>query len=146
MPKKTTTRTQVTPNNKILANLVALKMTSKHPEMVGWMVKLVEAFPTLRHIRVEFSGGGDSGDINDYFLEDSDHADIKFATNFPVAPDRDDFLHSFINTHVPCDWVNNDGGGGQLSFDLETGEVEVDSHYYETVETECEAVTVKLLD
>jgi hypothetical protein len=145
MPRKTKPKAKVTSNEKVLANLVGMKMTTKHPEMVAWMVKLVEDYPTLRYIKVEFSGGGDSGDINDYFLEDNIGADIKSASP-TVAPDKDEFLHQFLNTHVPCDWVNNDGGGGILTFDLETGEVEISSYYYETVETECDDVTVNLLD
>jgi hypothetical protein len=155
MPRQTKPKAKVTANEKVLANLVAMKMTAKQPEMVAWMVKLVEAYPTLRYVKVTFHGGGDSGDIDEYELEDSEGAAIDSTlNNLPVgsltsvtlAPDKDEFLYKFLDQHVQCDWVNNDGGGGILTFDLETGEVEVTSYYYETVETECDDVTVNLLD
>jgi hypothetical protein len=152
MPRKTKPKAKVTANEKVLANLVAMKMTSKHPEMVAWMVKLVEAYPTLRYIKVRFSGSGDSGDIDDYELVDSEgestlkNLPVDSVTASWIAPNPDDFLHGFLSTHVQCDWYNNEGGGGELSFDLKTGEVEVNSYYYERFETACDPVTVQLLD
>lgn len=146
MPRQTKPKAKVTANEKIIANLVGMKMTAKQPEMVAWLLKLAEAYPTLRYVKVTFHGGGDSGDIDDYELEDSECASINPAIGFPLSPDKDEFLYKFLDKHVHCDWVNNDGGGGVLTFDLETGEVRVDSYYYETIETECDAVTVNLLD
>lgn len=149
MPSETTTKAKVKTNDKILANLVALKMTTNQPQMVDWMAKLVEACPTLHYIHMEFSGGGDSGDINYIDLRDSTETSIEIdesQRNSIMHPSEDGFLYKFLDQHVTCDWVNNDGGGGEVTFNLETGEVKVVSHYFEQVQTEHDDITVNLLN
>ena len=60
MPRKTKPKAKVTSNEKVLANLVGMKMTTKHPEMVAWMAKLVEDYPPARLVQLHRSTGLDA--------------------------------------------------------------------------------------
>lgn len=55
-------------------------------------------------ITKEFSGGGDSGDWDCDFTEEE--------------TELSHFFHYILNNHVYFDWYNNDGGGGDITWDL----------------------------
>jgi hypothetical protein len=127
-------------SEQIIANLVASKMNGEHPEISKWLIEVVKKNPSVHTVEVSFSGSGDSGDIQgtDYYgpnrewLEGSEHVD------HPTE------LYDLIESHVTCDWVNNEGGGGRLEFYLTDMTIHVTSYYYS--ETECDDKVVSLVD
>jgi hypothetical protein len=66
----------------------------------------------------DFDGGGDSGDV---------HAE----TGVKLI---DEFLTKAVETFVEFDWYNNDGGGGDITWDLKTDKIVINgySHYTQT--------------
>lgn len=67
----------------------------------------------------DFNGSGDSGQY--YISTDNDWIDA--------------FLTKMLETHVTFDWYNNDGGGGDISWDVSTDKVTINGYAYIT-ETE----------
>lgn len=124
-------------NNKV-ATLVASKMSGQYPELVDQLIKLVKEFPSLEKVEFQFSGGGDSGDI--------DH--IEYLPGLPDPEIRPDFntdpVYKIVYDEASCDWVNNDGGGGTLVVDLSEGEMHLTSYYYEQVQHDCDDKTISL--
>ena len=93
-------------------------------------------------IRVDFSGSGDSGDIDDieiYGDGDGDYATIS---------ERDeirDAMYDFIDECIDnMDWYNNDGGYGNITINLET--FLVDTEYYERTVNEYSWEGTELFD
>lgn len=65
----------------------------------------------------EFNGYGDSGIVED-------------ASDIPAL---NTFLSSMVDHHVTFDWYNNDGGGGDIAWDLSADTVTING-YYNTVQ------------
>jgi hypothetical protein len=67
-----------------------------------------------------FNGYGDSGDVNAHTGVDA----------------IDEFLSEAIYKFVEFDWYNNDGGGGDITWDLKTDKITINgySNYTETNE------------
>lgn len=77
-------------------------------------------------ITVEFSGSGDSGDIDAAFLEGpSGRREIEYG----LVPELD-----WVLRLVQFDYYNNEGGGGTITLDLLTGEYTVEGYVNEIVE------------
>ena len=76
---------------------------------------------------VAFAGSGDSGDIYD----GTGHKDL------------DDFFDEVLREKVTFDWYNNEGGGGDISWDLHKDEITINGYYNVTEEvTIMDGVTV----
>jgi len=86
----------------------------------------------VRKIVTDFSGGGDSGDIN-YIAFYSAGGSEKLTVEEPL--DWRDEMHNIITSEVHCDWYNNEGGGGSIVINLEVNPptIEVNSYWNETV-------------
>jgi hypothetical protein len=69
----------------------------------------------------DFDGGGDSGDV---------HAE----TGVKLI---DEFLTKAVETFVSFDWYNNDGGGGDIKWNLKTDKIVING-YSRYTETESE--------
>lgn len=134
MPKKQ--KAAVT-SDTIIANLVTSKLSGECPELVEEIIKAVKAAPDLRFIEFQFSGSGDSGDINYTEYSDSDNNPVRADIEFDTGP-----VYDLLEKEVTCDWVNNEGGGGCLRLDLETMEMSLTSYYY--AQTECDDKTLSL--
>lgn len=78
-------------------------------------------------IDIMFEGGGDSGYIEDITVH---------GTESPLSTEENRFLedwaYDFLSYTIDYDWVNNEGGGGTLSIDLEDGGWEIDGYYRTT--------------
>lgn len=70
---------------------------------------------------LEFDGYGDSGEVHD-------------DPNYPQVVNR--FLESMVNQHVTFDWYNNDGGGGDVTWQTDLDVVTINGYYNETVRTD----------
>ena len=86
----------------------------------------------VSRIVVEFSGGGDDGGIDDvqYYL---DKEEFNCLNKDPLAgnSNSDDFFYRMIDqqTQYTGDWVNNDGGWGTLTINLEDNVYEVECNF-----------------
>jgi hypothetical protein len=79
-------------------------------------------------IYAEFSGGGDSGAIDNinYHVSDCTINNIFAVENKELHSDVDDYCYTLIQGGKIEDWYNNDGGHGTLSINTKTGEYEID--------------------
>ena len=80
-------------------------------------------------ISIEFSGSGDSGDIDDiYFrIEKDSYEYINMPDEKAEALIRDfawDIIESKV--HTVGDWVNNEGGYGTITIDVENNTYRLD--------------------
>jgi hypothetical protein len=90
----------------------------------------------VRKIVTDFSGGGDSGDINYIKFYDGAYPGSSSKELVVEEPlDWRDEMHNIITNEVHCDWYNNDGGGGSIVINLEANPptIEVNSYWNETV-------------
>lgn len=114
--------------------LVAAKLRGEENSLLTYLASLYEQ--GVRLVRVHFSGGGDSGDIDSvdcYDDVETKQSHDKLADDFDEDGFRD-ALHALITSKVTHDWYNNEGGGGEININLETCNLSVRSYYYETVE------------
>ncbi len=84
-------------------------------------------------IVVEFSGQGDSGDIDN--VDFPDHVDLKVQAN--LEEEVTEFFNEEVSQNIP-NWYDNGGGGGRLTFTLEGKTIICDSYvnYVETLDYE----------
>lgn len=97
------------------------------------MAKGLELMLRLRDLGIvsiyaEFSGGGDSGAIDNinYHVSDCTINNIFAVENKELHSDVDDYCYTLIQGGKIEDWYNNDGGHGTLSINTKTGEYEID--------------------
>ena len=84
-------------------------------------------------VEIEFSGSGDSGDIDEvnYYIKSKDW-DTHYSETLPSKYDdlfKDlgwDILTKTVDT--VGDWVNNEGGYGNISINVEDKTYDVDYH------------------
>lgn len=87
----------------------------------------------VKKVDVAYSGEGDSGNINE----------IVFTPDLPGF-DRtqlENILYDYLDPAHVGDWVNNEGGFGEISIDLETGKTKGTVSFNEITYT-----TTKLTD
>lgn len=87
----------------------------------------------VKKVDVAYSGSGDEGYINDVVLTPP-------AEGFNTSP-LFDLLYDYLDPAHVGDWVNNEGGFGEISIDLETGKTKGTVSFNETTYT-----TTKLTD
>ena len=90
----------------------------------------------LTKVIVSYSGGGDDGCIDDYQSYTIDEkGDSKFSkTDLKSFSDAfEDYIYELLHNTVEWDWVNNSGGYGELTIDLDNQSIHVD-HNQNTVE------------
>jgi hypothetical protein len=88
-------------------------------------------------VEICYSGGGDDGCIDDFTAYKIDE---KGEENY--NPDIDlnsfeetfvDYIYSLLSTTIEWDWVNNEGGYGTLTLDIEKQEIDI-SHSQRHIE------------
>lgn len=85
-------------------------------------------------IQAVFSGGGDSGQIDEVHLLDANGKlmdEAHHKENQEAISKIEDFIYTRLED-MPFDWVNNEGGSGTLTIDVKTGECEIDGQEYVT--------------
>ena len=116
-------------------------------DMTGLLLKLADLGVT--GIKIIYSGGGDSGAIDDIiytteevtFLEDLENLD-QYSENVlnlkdlstSLYSDIEDFAHSKLLDNIE-DWWNNDGGYGTILIAIPSGNYTINNNIYFT-ETE----------
>lgn len=72
---------------------------------------------------VDFSGYGDSGQMHDpnHDLENGEVGD---------------FFHKVMSQYIHFDWYNNDGGGGDITWDVVNDKIKINGYSNRTVQEE----------
>lgn len=114
-------------------------------EMTGLLLKLADLGVT--GIKIFYSGGGDSGDIDDIVYTTSKEAAFNNIMNLTAGYGEDvlylqnldtelkdqisDFANERILTNLE-DWWNNDGGYGVMLIKIPSGQYEISNTIYVT--------------
>ena len=71
----------------------------------------------ITSIEVDYSGGGDDGCIDEIKFEDIDGNSIDVQMEKEIDREWDDLLYNMLSDNIEWDWINNDGGYGQMLID-----------------------------
>lgn len=80
----------------------------------------------IKFLYCEFSGSGDSGEIHDVVGHVTEDA---YGEGIKLQDDDGNTVTSFFDDYLEktgYDWYNNDGGYGNITLNLETGEIKCD--------------------
>ena len=97
----------------------------------------------ISKIEIEYNGGGDDGCVDEVRFEDIDGNKINVDMNHEVEHAWDDLLYNMVSDNVEWDWINNDGGYGQMIIDCTKDPWKVninhtqritEDHYYDDIE------------
>ena len=97
----------------------------------------------ISNIEVDYSGGGDDGCIDDVRFEDHNENKIDVFMEPEVSSEWDDLLYDMLSHHIEWDWINNDGGHGQMIIDCTKTPWDVkinhtqrvtEDHYYDNID------------
>ena len=97
----------------------------------------------IAKIEVDYSGGGDDGCIDDVRYEDIDENKIDILMEPDVSAEWDDLLYNMLSDNIEWDWINNDGGYGQMMIDctktpwkvtINHSQRVLEDHYYDDIE------------
>ena len=71
----------------------------------------------ISNIEVDYSGGGDDGCIDEVRFEDINGNNINVQMEKEIDREWDDLLYNMLSDNIEWDWINNDGGYGQMIID-----------------------------
>ena len=101
----------------------------------------------IANIEVEYNGGGDDGCIDEVRYEDIDGNKIDVKLEREIEAEWDDLLYDTLSHHIEWDWINNDGGHGQMIIDCTKTPWDVkinhtqrvtEDHYYDDIDFDIE--------
>lgn len=72
----------------------------------------------VNNITIEYSGGGDSGDIENISFCDFEGNNVDIPTDDDYSAIENFAYYNYLNNIE--DWWNNDGGYGEMTINLET--------------------------
>ena len=87
----------------------------------------------ISKIQVDYSGGGDDGCIDEVRFEDIDGKKINVNMTGEVEHAWDDLLYNMVSDNVEWDWINNDGGHGQMIIDCTKDPWDVKIHHTQRI-------------
>ena len=97
----------------------------------------------IARIEVDYSGGGDDGCIDEVRFEDINGNNIDVNFESEVSSEWDDLLYDMLSNNIEWDWINNDGGYGQMIVDCTKTPWKVninhtqrvcEDHYYDDID------------
>ena len=97
----------------------------------------------IAKIEVDYSGGGDDGCIDDVRYEDHNENKIDILMKPDVSAEWDDLIYNMISENIEWDWINNEGGYGQMMIDctktpwkvtINHSQRVLEDHYYDDIE------------
>jgi hypothetical protein len=97
----------------------------------------------ISNIEVDYSGGGDDGCIDEVRFEDINGNNINVQMEKEIDREWDDLLYNMLSDNIEWDWINNDGGYGQMIIDCTKTPWDVkinhtqritEDHYYDDIE------------
>ncbi len=86
------------------------RMAERFTEQVIWM----KAYGVVA-VKIDYDGSGDSGQMGELKLLDKDNKAVEYSQG--LFQDMADMFEKMTEEH---DWWNNDGGYGEMFWDLET--------------------------
>jgi len=110
-------------------------------EITNWtQFALYAASIRMTRVHIEYSGGGDSGQVDDVLCFDENDKTMSMDLVDSVCID---YINELFDTHISEnieDWYNNEGGSGEVEIDVKTGRITVENHVniVETVQYEHE--------
>jgi len=96
----------------------------------------------IAKIIIEYNGGGDDGCIDEVMFEDINEDTVSVFMNKEVEAEWDNLLYDMVSHNVEWDWINNDGGYGQMIIDCTKTPWDVkinhtqritEDHYYDNI-------------
>jgi hypothetical protein len=107
-----------------------------------FMVTFSKDYPDVTRIRAVYSGGGDEGGVDQIFLTRKDSGEEKLT--FKSNGWEEASCAAMDATCVNHDgWWNNEGGFGEVIFNLASKRAFVSHNYYEQTSTSCGKVEIK---
>ena len=97
----------------------------------------------IAKIEVDYSGGGDDGCLDEVRYEDINSNEVDVKLDGAVEAEWDDLLYDTLSHHIEWDWINNDGGYGQMIIDCTQTPWKVninhtqrvcEDHYYDNID------------
>ncbi len=97
----------------------------------------------ISNIEVDYSGGGDDGCLDEVRYEDIDGNKVDVKLDGDVEAEWDDLLYNMLSENIEWDWINNDGGHGQMIIDCTKTPWDVkinhtqrvtEDHYYDNID------------
>ena len=97
----------------------------------------------IAKIEINYSGGGDDGCIDEVVFEDINGHDIDVNMNKEVDREWDELLYNMLSDNIEWDWINNDGGYGQMHIDctktpwkvnIDHTQRVTEDHYYDNID------------
>ncbi len=90
----------------------------------------------VKTVHVGYSGSGDEGCINEVITK----PEVKDFNTDRI----NGLLYDYLDPAHVGDWVNNEGGFGEIEIDLETGKVKGSVSFYETTVSSTSKLTDQL--
>jgi len=122
-------------DNDITIKLATKRITeSVAPEILSFFTRANKL--GVDGVDFEFSGSGDSGDLQDTTLWTLDEKgeEESFSEGTEEHNTFENDLCTLFNDHlidrIDWDWYNNEGGGGTIKVNFKTGAVEISGYYY----------------
>ena len=97
----------------------------------------------IANIEIDYSGGGDDGCLDEVRYEDINGNNIDVKLDGEVEAEWDDLLYNILSENIEWDWINNDGGYGQMIIDCTKTPWDVkinhtqrvsEDHYYDNID------------
>ena len=97
----------------------------------------------IASIEVDYSGGGDDGCIDSVRFEDHNENNIDIIMENEISAEWDDLLYNMLSENIEWDWINNEGGYGQMIIDctktpwkvtINHSQRVLEDHYYDDIE------------
>ena len=104
----------------------------------------------ISNIEVDYSGGGDDGCLDETRYEDIDGNKVDVKLEGDVEAEWDDLLYNMLSENIEWDWINNDGGHGQMIIDCTKNPWKVsinhvqrvtEDHHYDNIDFDIENKT-----
>jgi|TARA_B110000503_G_scaffold27536_1_gene43939 hypothetical protein len=99
-------------------------MKEKKTNLVGAMMYLHDN--GIKEIIINYSGGGDSGAIDEIFFQDNNNNDTEFHCDSLVKTFIEELAYTKLNEIE--DWYNNDGGWGHFTITVPTAEYNIENY------------------
>lgn len=99
-----------------------LKLSKKKHTFKEFLETLAAKY-NINYIYASFSGGGDSGEIEEVIGKLTKESDILVEFDSTESETLTNFIDRYLES-TGYDWYNNDGGSGDIWVEISTGKIE----------------------
>ena len=79
----------------------------------------------VSYFEISYSGGGDDGCIDDLQCYDHEEKTLDIPNRNDILHTLDEYFYGLLSENIEWDWVNNDGGYGNVEINVDTGELTI---------------------